>query len=307
MEIGERLKEARESIDMSLETLQERTKIQKRYLLAIENGDFHVLPGTFYSRAFIKEYAIAVGLDPNELLDEYEGQLPSSETNDDVTASYTRMQRSRQNNEPKSTAVFSFIPTVIVVVLIIGILFVAWTLYQKSLSTDDSNDVDEPHGESIIQKERPSSEEDDKDSQDKDEEDKENDDADGSDEDDAEESDEDENEGEHSWEVTEEGTGNSPTSTLLFTSGTSDVEMVIETDSETWLSVSDDTGQSQNQLLQSTDEPFVFDASDSKQITINVGNAANTTITMNDEEMKFPADPTQFVVQTLQINIEKTE
>src|SRR5690625_7041564 len=79
MEIGVRLKEAREAKNLSLESLQETTKIQKRYLVAIEQGDFHVLPGKFYARAFIKEYALAVGLNPDELLEEYKSEIPSTE------------------------------------------------------------------------------------------------------------------------------------------------------------------------------------------------------------------------------------
>ncbi|WBX79510.1 helix-turn-helix domain-containing protein [Virgibacillus salarius] len=43
MEIGARLKEAREAKNLSLESLQETTKIQKRYLLAIEEGNLHIL------------------------------------------------------------------------------------------------------------------------------------------------------------------------------------------------------------------------------------------------------------------------
>ena len=61
MEIGENLREAREAKEISLDDIQEMTKIQKRYLVAIEAEDFHVLPGRFYARAFIKEYAQAVG------------------------------------------------------------------------------------------------------------------------------------------------------------------------------------------------------------------------------------------------------
>jgi cytoskeletal protein RodZ len=53
-ELGKLLKEKREEKGMSLEELQTATKIQKRYLAAIEEGNYDVLPGTFYARAFIK-------------------------------------------------------------------------------------------------------------------------------------------------------------------------------------------------------------------------------------------------------------
>src|SRR5690625_4978855 len=139
MEIGAKLKEAREANNITLDSLQETTKIQKRYLVAIEQGNFHILPGTFYARAFIKEYATAVGLDPDELLAGHQDELPPTDNRD--TVQYSRIQRSRRKNtDSKSPAILSVIPTIIVVLLIIGVLFVGWTLYQKSNSNDDNGD-----------------------------------------------------------------------------------------------------------------------------------------------------------------------
>src|SRR5690625_1307825 len=113
MEIGNRLKEAREAKGISLENLQETTKIQKRYLVAIEQGEFHILPGKFYARAFIKEYALAVGLDPKELLAGHKDEVPIPEEEDAVQ--YSRIQRTnrRASNAGKVSATFSFIPTII--------------------------------------------------------------------------------------------------------------------------------------------------------------------------------------------------
>ena len=82
-ELGTRLKEARTAKGYSIEDLQEITKIQKRYLANIEEGNYSTIPGAFYVRAFIKQYAEAVGLNGDELLETYKSELPSP-TNEDV-------------------------------------------------------------------------------------------------------------------------------------------------------------------------------------------------------------------------------
>ena len=75
-ELGARLKEARLARGYSLEDLQNITKIQKRYLIGIEEGNYAIMPGSFYVRAFIKQYAEAVGLDADEVLTEYRKDIP---------------------------------------------------------------------------------------------------------------------------------------------------------------------------------------------------------------------------------------
>lgn len=75
-ELGQLLKKARLEQGITLEQLQETTKIRKRYLEAIEEGDYKSLPGNFYVRAFIKSYAEAVGLDPSEVLSMYRNVFP---------------------------------------------------------------------------------------------------------------------------------------------------------------------------------------------------------------------------------------
>ncbi|WP_290586738.1 RodZ domain-containing protein [Alicyclobacillus sp.] len=74
--LGDRLREQRLRQGMDLDTLQAVTKIRKRYLEAIEAGDWSVLPGDVYARGFVRSYAEAVGLDGRALLEAYVDGLP---------------------------------------------------------------------------------------------------------------------------------------------------------------------------------------------------------------------------------------
>ncbi|WP_051331221.1 helix-turn-helix domain-containing protein [Aneurinibacillus terranovensis] len=76
-ELGEVLRRARQEKGMTLYDIQEKTKIQTRYLEAIESGNFDVLPGHFYARAFLKSYAETVGLDAETLIAEHAAELPA--------------------------------------------------------------------------------------------------------------------------------------------------------------------------------------------------------------------------------------
>jgi cytoskeletal protein RodZ len=71
VEIGSYLRQARESIGLSLDQLQEKTKIQKSFLVAIENGEFHKLPSPFYVRTYLRSYANCVKVEPHHILRQY--------------------------------------------------------------------------------------------------------------------------------------------------------------------------------------------------------------------------------------------
>lgn len=71
--LGEKLKQAREAKNISLIELQEKTKIQLRYLEAIEQNQFDTLPGDYNTKLFLRAYAKEVGLDPEQIIREYKG------------------------------------------------------------------------------------------------------------------------------------------------------------------------------------------------------------------------------------------
>ena len=70
-EIGETLREARmrERIDVS--EIEAQTKIRAKYLRALENEEWDLLPGPTFVKSFLRTYAAALGLDGKALVEEY--------------------------------------------------------------------------------------------------------------------------------------------------------------------------------------------------------------------------------------------
>lgn len=68
VEIGSFLRQARESAGLSLDEVQEKTRIQKNFLSAIEIGDFEKLPSPFYVRSYLRAFANCVKVEPHHLL-----------------------------------------------------------------------------------------------------------------------------------------------------------------------------------------------------------------------------------------------
>jgi len=66
--LPERLLAARERKGVDLYRAERDTKIRARYLAALERGDWRELPGAVYTKGFLRNYALYLGLDPDEIL-----------------------------------------------------------------------------------------------------------------------------------------------------------------------------------------------------------------------------------------------
>lgn len=70
-EIGATLREARMRARIDISEIEAETKIRAKYLRALENEEWGLLPGPAYVRSFLRTYAEALGLDAKLLLEEY--------------------------------------------------------------------------------------------------------------------------------------------------------------------------------------------------------------------------------------------
>ena len=75
-ELGEYLRQMRESRGVSLEEVAEATNVNIRYLQALEDGQYDILPPEVYVRGFLRSYGEYLGIDPEELFARYDSDRP---------------------------------------------------------------------------------------------------------------------------------------------------------------------------------------------------------------------------------------
>ncbi|WCG36208.1 helix-turn-helix domain-containing protein [Companilactobacillus farciminis] len=124
-EIGQKLRNARIKKGYTIDDLQQITKIQKRYLIAIEEGQFDHLPGDFYVRAFIKQYSDAVGISSDDLLEEYKSDIPNAQPTQETAPEETKTRSIKEESNSFFSNLGNYIPQIVVgiiVVVIIGVI-----------------------------------------------------------------------------------------------------------------------------------------------------------------------------------------
>jgi cytoskeleton protein RodZ len=114
--LGASLKKARESRGISLDEIAADTRITTRFLTAIENEDFHLLPGGIFNRGFVRSYAEKVGLNPDQAVADYRRM---SEVQETAAGSRTL------NANPGAGDGRLYAVAVVLLALLIGIFYVA--------------------------------------------------------------------------------------------------------------------------------------------------------------------------------------
>jgi len=136
MSLGNILKDTREERGFTLDYIQEVTKIQKRFLQAIEEDRLDRLPGEFYARVFIRQYAEAVGLNADELLAAHQEVAPAADLEEDLKSVSHEPSIDMSSNESK---VLKFLPKIIVLLFVAVGIFLIWYFYNSYNPTNSSN------------------------------------------------------------------------------------------------------------------------------------------------------------------------
>jgi cytoskeletal protein RodZ len=122
--LPERLLAARERKGVDLYRAERDTKIRARYLAALERGDYRELPGAVYTKGFLRNYALYLGLDPDEVLLQWRRERGAPQEAQPVIAVPRPIAAPRRG--------LTFSPSLIVFALLVALVvgFMVWLGFQ---------------------------------------------------------------------------------------------------------------------------------------------------------------------------------
>jgi cytoskeleton protein RodZ len=127
--IGETLREARMRQRLDIADVETRTKIRAKYLRALENEEFSMLPGPTFVKTFLRTYSEALGLDPHLLVEEYRATYEASDESEALRPlgpSGNPRERRRGGGGPRRVGPLALIGlgvlAVVAALLVIGLL-----------------------------------------------------------------------------------------------------------------------------------------------------------------------------------------
>ena len=119
-DIGSSLRDARLRQSLDFPELEERTKIRPKYLRALEEERFDILPAPTYIKGFLRTYADALGLDPQPFVDEYNTRFAVGEEDAPVRARRVPTERRSRANRESRLAVLALLAIAVVTALVIA-------------------------------------------------------------------------------------------------------------------------------------------------------------------------------------------
>jgi cytoskeletal protein RodZ len=135
-DIGSTLREARMRERIDISEVETRTKIRAKYLRAIENEEWDLLPGPVYAKSFLRTYGDFLGLDSRMLIDEFKRQYERPSDHDIRPSTTIARDRERRRRGPRFP---TWAPIALVIVVILGVLYLVGSATQSGPSSPSAN------------------------------------------------------------------------------------------------------------------------------------------------------------------------
>jgi cytoskeletal protein RodZ len=123
--IGDTLREARMRQRLDIADVEAKTKIRAKYLRALENEEFGMLPGPTFVKTFLRSYAEVLGLDPHLLVEDYRARYEPRDEAELKPIGPPSMRRERRRRPPPPgpwLAVGLVLAAVLGALLVIGLV-----------------------------------------------------------------------------------------------------------------------------------------------------------------------------------------
>lgn len=117
--LGETLKRAREESGRSMAELSVQTRVHPRYLAALEQGDYSILPTRVFAIGYVRAYAMALGIDEQTAVERFKEETPdpSAPLQAPVGVAFEDVRR--------------YSPRVIAAVAVLVVAVVGWNVFQR--------------------------------------------------------------------------------------------------------------------------------------------------------------------------------
>src|SRR6059058_4780884 len=135
-DIGSTLREARMRERIDISEVEAQTKIRAKYLRAIENEEWDLLPGPVYAKSFLRTYGDFLGLDSRMLTDEFKRRYERPSDHEIRPATTMARERERRRRTPRFP---SWAPIAVVVVAILVVLYVVGSASQSGPSSSTAH------------------------------------------------------------------------------------------------------------------------------------------------------------------------
>jgi cytoskeleton protein RodZ len=142
-EIGETLREARMRRRIDMTEVEAATKIRAKYLRALENEEWELLPGSTFVKTFLRTYADYLGLDSRVLVEEYRHRYERPSTQD-LTPFTTGLGRRGRRRRARLAALGPGLVLVLGAVLLLGAFYLLGTWGEDEEPETSTPRVQEP-------------------------------------------------------------------------------------------------------------------------------------------------------------------